>query len=109
MYTIGVSTYGTAPYPFQTPAGIVYRDIDEDIDDSTLEQMASTTGGRYFRATDNTSLRSIYQEIDKMEKTRIQVKEYSKREELYFIFAALACCFLLVEILLKNTVLKSIP
>jgi Ca-activated chloride channel homolog len=109
LYTIGVSTYGTAPYPFQTPAGIVYRDIDEDIDDSTLEQMASTTGGRYFRATDNTSLRSIYQEIDKMEKTRIQVKEYSKREELYFIFAALACCFLLVEILLKNTVLKSIP
>lgn len=109
LYTIGVSTYGVAPYPFQTPTGIVYQNIDEDIDDSTLEQMATSTGGRYFRATDNNSLRAIYQEIDKMEKTRIHVKEYSQREELYFIFALLACCFLLVEILLKNTLLKSIP
>lgn len=109
LYTIGISTYGTAPYPVQTPTGIVYQNIDEDIDDSGLESMATLTGGRYFRATDNNSLRSIYQEIDTMEKTRIDVKEFSKKEELYFIFALLACVFLLTEVFLKNTILKSIP
>ncbi len=109
LYTIGVSTYGVAPFPFQTPLGIVYKDVEEDIDDSSLEKMANITGGRYFRATDNNSLRSIYKEIDKLERTRIHVKEFSQREELYFIFALIATCLLLFDILLRNTLLKTIP
>lgn len=71
VYTIGVGTRGMAPYPFQTPYGVQYQDVEVDIDEPTLQQIASTTGGAYFRATDNDSLESIYSEIDKMEKLRL--------------------------------------
>ena len=109
VYTIGVGTRGMAPYPFQTPYGVQYQDVEVDIDEPTLQQIASTTGGAYFRATDNDSLESIYSEIDKMEKTKINVKEFSKKEELYHIFSLLAVVFLVSAVALRNTVLKSIP
>jgi Ca-activated chloride channel family protein len=109
VYTIGVGSRGTAPYPFQTPYGIQYQDVEVVIDENTLQQIADITGGSYFRATDTASLGRIYQEIDQLEKTKIQVNEYSKKEELYHWFAlALAIC-LLAEMLLRQTVFKSIP
>ncbi len=109
VYTIGVGTRGKAPYPFQTPYGIQYQDIDVDIDEPTLEQIANITGGAYFRATDNAALQAIYQEIDQLEKTKIHVNEFSKKEEMYhwFVLAMLVC--LLGEMLLRQTVFKSIP
>ena len=109
VYTIGVGTQGKAPYPFQTAFGIQYMDVDVEIDEPTLKQIAATTGGQYFRATDNASLKEIYSEIDKMEKTKISVQEYSKKQEEYKNWAILLFSLLLVEILLRNTLLRNIP
>lgn len=109
VYTIGVGTNGEAPYPFQTPFGIKYQNMKVDIDENTLKDIASTTGGQYFRATDNKSLKHIYEEIDKMEKTKISVQEYSKKQEEYKNWALLVFALLLLEILLRNTVLRNIP
>lgn len=109
VYAIGVGTQGTAPYPFQTAFGVQYQDIPVDIDEPTLKQIAATTGGQYFRATDNASLKEIYSEIDKMEKTKISVQQYSKKQEEYKNWALLLFALLLVEILLRNTLLRNIP
>ena len=89
VYSIGVGTQGMAPYPFQTAFGVQYQDIPVEIDEATLKQVAATTGGQYFRATDNASLKEIYSEIDKMEKTKISVQEYSKKQEEYKNWAIL--------------------
>jgi Ca-activated chloride channel family protein len=109
VYTIGVGTKGMAPYPFQTAFGIQYQNIPVEIDESTLKQIATTTGGQYFRATDNTSLKSIYAEIDRMEKTKISVQEFSKKQEEYKNWALLIFALLLLELLLRNTLLRNIP
>jgi Ca-activated chloride channel family protein len=109
VYTIGVGTTGTAPYPFKTNFGIQYQNIPVDIDEPTLKQIADITGGSYFRASDNKKLTSIYKEIDKMEKTKISVKEYSKKNEEYMTFAILIFALLLAEIILRNTILRRIP
>ncbi|MBO7269791.1 MAG: VWA domain-containing protein, partial [Bacteroidales bacterium] len=81
VYTIGVGKKGKAPYPFQTANGVVYQNVEVNIDEEPLKQIASLTGGVYFRATDNATLAGIYQEIDQLEKTKMQVREYSKRQE----------------------------
>jgi Ca-activated chloride channel family protein len=109
VYTIGVGTKGMAPYPFQTAFGIQYQNVPVEIDESTLKQIASTTGGQYFRATDNASLKSIYAEIDRMEKTKISVQEFSKKQEEYRDWALLIFVLLLLELLLRNTLLRNIP
>lgn len=109
VYSIGVGTQGMAPYPFQTAFGVQYQDIPVEIDEATLKQVAATTGGQYFRATDNVSLKEIYSEIDKMEKTKISVQQYSKKQEEYKNWALLLFALLLVEILLRNTLLRNIP
>lgn len=109
VYTVGVGTRGMAPFPFQTPYGVQYQDVEVDIDEPTLIQIAEMTGGRYFRATDTQSLQSVYDEIDKLEKTKIAVTEFSSKEERYHIFALLAFICLLGEVVLRNTVLRSIP
>ncbi len=109
IYAIGVGTQGSAPYPFQTAFGVQYQNIPVEIDEPTLKQIAATTGGQYFRATDNTSLKEIYSEIDKMEKTKISVQQYSKKQEEYKNWALLLFALLLVEILLRNTLLRNIP
>ena len=103
VYTIGVGTQGEAPYPFQTAFGIQYQNVPVEIDEPTLKQIAATTGGQYFRATDNASLKAIYEEIDQMEKTKISVQEFSKKQEEYMQWALLVLLLLLVEVLLKNT------
>lgn len=109
VYTIGVGTKGLAPYPIQTAFGIQYQNLPVEIDEPTLKQIAAVTGGQYFRATDNSSLKEIYSEIDKMEKTKISVQEYSKKQEEYKNWAILLFSLLLVEILLRNTLLRNIP
>ena len=109
IYTIGVCTNGTAPYPMQTYAGTQYVNVPVEIDEKTLTEIAGTTNGNYFRATSNSKLKEVYQEIDKLEKTKLNVKEFSKREEEYQVFAWIAFFCILLELLLRNSVLKKIP
>ena len=109
IYTVGVGTHGEAPYPFRTPYGVQYQNMAVDIDEPALKQIASITGGQYFRATDNASLQAIYKEIDQLEKTKINVQEYSKKQEEYLPLALLAFALLLFELLVRNTWLKNIP
>ncbi|MEA4975867.1 MAG: VWA domain-containing protein [Paludibacter sp.] len=109
VYTIGVGSYGMVNIPIQTPLGRQYQQIESAFDEKPLEEIASMTGGKYFRATNNEKLRSIYQEIDQMEKTRISVREYNKKYEEYFIFALAGFILLLIEILLRNAYLRKIP
>lgn len=110
VYTIGVGTQGEAPYPFRLPGGTIQMQmVPVDIDEPTLQQIASITGGQYFRATNNSSLKSIYAEIDKMEKTKISVREFSKKQEEYTRIALVVLGLLLIEWLLRITLLKRIP
>lgn len=109
IYTVGVGTNGTAPYPMQTPIGLQYVNVPVEIDEATLTQIAGTTDGNYFRATSNSKLEEVYNEIDKLEKTKLNVKEFSKREEEYQLFALIAFCCILLELLLRNSILKKIP
>jgi Ca-activated chloride channel family protein len=109
VYTIGIGTMGMAPYPVPTPFGIQYQNIPVEIDEGILKDIAKMTGGMYFRATDNKTLRDIYQEIDKLEKSKIEISEYSKYEEEYLWFALFAGILLALEILLRFTLLKTIP
>ncbi|MBO5916761.1 MAG: VWA domain-containing protein [Bacteroidales bacterium] len=108
VYTIGVGKKGKAPYPFQTANGVVYQNVEVNIDEEPLKQIASLTGGVYFRATDNATLAGIYQEIDQLEKTKMQVREYSKRQEEFRPFALAAFLLLLIEILLRQ-IIRSLP
>jgi Ca-activated chloride channel family protein len=109
VYTIGVGTNGNAPYPMQTYQGVQYVNIPVEIDERTLISIAATTDGNYFRATSNSKLKEVYQEIDKLEKTKLNVKEFSKREEASAPFAWVALACILLEMLLRYTLLKKIP
>ncbi len=109
VYTIGVGTEGMAPYPFHTPLGVQYQNIPVEIDEETLAQIADITGGGYFRATDNSKLKSVYEEIDLMEKTKLQVREYSKTTEDYMPYLILAMLLLLMEVVLRNTLVRRLP
>ncbi|MGE4587152.1 MAG: VWA domain-containing protein [Mangrovibacterium sp.] len=109
VYTIGVGSIGTAPYPVQTPFGTQIRDVEVHIDEKTLREIAEITGGSYFRATDNTSLARIYKEIDQMEKSKIEVKEYSRKEEKFQSYAMLAGLILTAGLFFKLTVFRNIP
>jgi Ca-activated chloride channel family protein len=109
VYTIGVGTHGEAPYPYQTAMGTRIINVPVEIDEQTLTQIAQTTGGLYFRADNNAALKNIYNEIDKMEKTKMSVQEYSKKYEQYGFFALLALACFLLEMLLKYTLFKNIP
>ena len=109
VYTIGVGTNGTAPYPYPMGNTVQYVNVPVEIDENTLTQIAGTTDGNYFRATSNSKLKEVYEEIDKLEKTKLNVKEYSKREEAYFWFALVAFLCVLMDVLLRNSILKKIP
>jgi Ca-activated chloride channel family protein len=106
VYTIGVGSYGTAPYPVQTPFGIQLRDMKVDIDEALLKQIADLTGGIYYRATSNQKLESIYKEIDALEKSKIDVTEFSRKHEEFLPLLILAFILLLTEFLLKQTILR---
>jgi Ca-activated chloride channel homolog len=109
VYTVGVGTRGLAPYPVETPFGKQYRNMEVDIDEPMLKEIARLTGGAYFRATDNESLKGIYEEIDKLEKSRVEVNKFSRKNEEFKVFALLALLMLLAEFLLRRTVLRTLP
>lgn len=109
VYTVGVGTIGTAPYPMQTPFGVQVRDVEVKIDEEILGKIAATTDGKYFRATNNTKLAEIYKEIDKLEKSKIDVKEFSKKEEEYLKYALVGALFLIMALFLKTTIFRNIP
>lgn len=105
IYTIGVGTNGTAPYPY---GGRVVQ-VPVEIDETVLTNIAVTTDGSYYRATSNSKLEEVYREIDKLERTKLRVKEFSTHEEEFQVFALVAFVALLLELLLRNTILKKIP
>ena len=109
VYTIGVGTRGLAPYPYKTPFGIQYQNVQVEIDENLLKQIADETGGTYFRATNKNRLKAVFEEIDKLEKTKIEVLSYEQRAEEFkpFLWAALA--LLLLELLLRLSVFKTLP
>lgn len=109
IYTIGVGSMGTAPYPVQTPFGIQYQNMEVKIDEQLLQQVAEATEGRYFRATSNQKLEEIYREIDQLEKSKIDVTEFKQKNEEFLPLALMAILLLLLEFLLRNTILRTIP
>lgn len=100
VYTIGVGANGTAPYPVMTPWGVELQNVEVEIDEELLQNIAETTGGRYFRATDNTKLAEIYSEINRMEKARTTVDSFPVYKELFPRYALAALVCLLLELLL---------
>lgn len=110
VYTIGVGTRGKALSPVaMTSFGIQYDYVDVEIDEDILKQIAAETGGKYFRATDNAKLRQIYGEIDKMEKSKIEYTDFTKREDEYFWLLVVAATLLITETFARLTIFKTIP
>lgn len=101
VYTIGVGANGTAPYPVMTPWGTQLQNVKVEIDESLLGRIASATGGKYFRATDNTKLAEIYSEINRMEKAKTTIDSFPVYKELFGTYALVALAALLLEFLLK--------
>lgn len=108
VYTIGVGANGTAPYPVMTPWGVQMQNVEVEIDEILLKNIAETTGGRYFRATDNTKLSEIYSEINKMEKARTTIDSFPIYKELFTGFALIALACLLLEVLI-SFILRRLP
>lgn len=110
VYTIGVGTRGMAPTPFLDPwGGITYQPAKVEIDEDILRRIASETGGRYFRATDNRTLASVYEEIDALEKTKVEVNRYERYRELYAAFVWAALLLAVAEVLFRYLYLRQIP
>jgi Ca-activated chloride channel family protein len=110
VYTIGAGSKGTALYPVEHPVfGKRYRRMQVEIDEELLKRIAETTGGQYFRATDTEKLREIYREIGELEKTKIEVKEFTKYTELFTNYTGIALALLLLEVILSNTYLRKLP
>lgn len=109
IYTIGVGTRGEAPYPVQTPFGLKYQMVPVEIDEASLKEIASVTKGKYFRATNNKALSQIYSEIDKLEKTRIEVTSYRNAKELFYSWLFGGLALLLVEVGVSRTFFRRLP
>jgi Ca-activated chloride channel family protein len=109
IYTIGIGSMGQAPYPVQTPFGMQTQMMPVTIDEALLQEIAKGTDGKYFRATNNAKLRAIYQEIDKMEKSKIDVTEFRKKKEEFLPLVLLAFILIGLEMLLRYLYLKNIP
>jgi len=110
IYTIGVGTNGTAPYPTRTLTGrIEFTPQPVVIDEATLKAVAEATGGKYFRATNKRVLEEVFAEIDALEKTQMDVRHFSHTEDNYMLWAWLALGFFLLEVILRYTVMRSIP
>src|SRR5258706_2051412 len=109
VYTIGVGTQGMAPYPVQTPFGVQYQSIPAEIDAALLQKIADETGGKYFRATDNRTLKDIYAEIDRLEKTKIEVTQFHRHGEEFYQAAMFAGFFLFLEVFFSQTMFRKIP
>jgi Ca-activated chloride channel homolog len=110
VYTIGIGNNGYASYPIQTPGGgVVYQQMEVQIDENLLQNIAKKTGGQYFRATDGEKLAEIYEEIDKLEKTMFEKDQEVRYQDHFMPFLIFAIIFLVIEILLRNTVFNTKP
>lgn len=109
IYTVAAGTNGVAKFPVQTASGIEYVEADVQIDEGTLRHIAQQTGGKYYRATDETKLHEIYKEIDSLEKSRLTSRSVSAYEERYMLFALLAIVLLGAAFLLRTTLLRANP
>jgi len=110
VYTIGVGSKGLVPYPFKDMYGrIVYQNIPIEIDEEMLKKIASVTGGKYYHATDTETLRRIYEDINRLEKTEIEHFGYREYSELFYMFLIPALLILMIEILVANTVFMKVP
>ncbi|MBR2608341.1 MAG: VWA domain-containing protein [Bacteroidales bacterium] len=109
VYTIGVGKEGMAPYPVMTPWGVEIQQVKVEIDEKLLSEIAESTGGRYFRATDNTKLAEIYSEINRMEKARVTVDSFPIYKELFGKYALMALLALLLELVLNWFVIRRLP
>ena len=109
IYTIGVGTRGEAPYPVQTPFGIRYQMVPVEIDEGVLKKIAEQTGGEYFRATNNRALEDIYNKIDKLEKTKIEITSFRNAKELFAGWLGIGFVLLLLELLASKTILRKLP
>lgn len=107
VYTVGVGSMGYADYPVQTPFGMRYQKMQVEIDEALLQRIAEMTGGQYFRAVDNTSLQKVYAEIDKLEKSKIETREHSKREEVFMPWALAAVILIGLELLMRYLLMKN--
>ena len=109
VYTIGVGTYGTAPYPVQSPfGGTVMQQMKVEIDEKLLNTIANQTGGKYYRANNNQKLDEVYQEIDKLERSKIEVTEFRRLHEEFYPLVAWALALLLIEFLLRKTIFRTL-
>ena len=108
VYTIGVGSYGTAPFPVQTMFGVQYQSMKVEIDEKLLRAIASSSGGKYYRATSNQQLGEIYDEIDKLERSKIEVTEFRHLHEEFYPLVAWALALLLLEFVLRKTVFRTI-
>jgi Ca-activated chloride channel homolog len=109
VYTVGVGRNGFAPYPVQTMFGIQYQNQEVEIDEETLKQISQITDGKYFRATNNQKLINIYKEIDKLEKSKVEVKKFSSKNDEFLPLAIIVALLLIFDIIIRNTVLRTIP
>jgi len=109
VYTIGVGAQGEAPYPVPTPFGIRRQMIPADLDEKTLSTVSEMTGAKFFRATDNRTLKAIYKDIDQLEKTKIEVTAYKKYAELFDVWLTAGIAAVILGIALEGTVLRKIP
>ena len=108
VYTIGIGSEGYAPYPVQTPFGTRMQQMKVQIDEELLQKIANETGGRYFRATGNSKLRDIFKEIDKLEKSKIDVQQFRKKHEMFLPFALIAFILLALELLFRYVVFRKL-
>ena len=108
VYTIGVGSYGTAPFPVQTIFGVQYQQMKVEIDEKLLMTIANSSGGKYYRADSNKKLSEIYEEIDKLERSKIEVTEFRHLHEEFYPLVAWAIILLLLEFLLRKTVFRTI-
>ena len=106
VYTVGVGSSGPVPYPFQTPFGVQYRDVEIPVDEALLKEMAHMTGGLYFWADNQAALSEIYKEIDQLERSKIDVIEFARKSDEFLPFVLLALLLSGLEFVLRNTWLK---
>ncbi|HEU4553083.1 MAG TPA: VWA domain-containing protein [Chitinophaga sp.] len=110
VYTIGIGTYGKAPFPMTMPDGSIQMQMqDVQIDEPLMKKISSETGGKYFRATNTVALQRIYNEIDKLEKTKVEITSYKRYAEHFFPLVMLALACLLLEVVLRYTAFRSLP
>lgn len=109
IYTIGVGTIGTALFPARTQFGMQYQRMEVKIDEELLSKISALTNGKYFRATNKQKLLEIYKEIDRLEKSKIDVTEFSRKKEEFLPFVILALLLLTIEFVFRFVVLKLVP